>query len=290
MPELPEVEVICRYLAPQVAGRRIREVIASGAPRLFLTPPAELAVRLNGRTITGTGRRGKYLWLAFDDGSRLLLHLGMTGQLFLDSARSVRLLCGEKRGSVRPNAPRFVPDGHTHLRLCFDDRGPDAIFRDTRKFGKVLWLPSGSSDRRLDKLGPDALCVTGSLLFASSRGRKVAIKTMLMDQTVLAGVGNIYADEALFRARVPPVLPAASLTRAQAKRLSRAILAVLKRSIAAGGSSISDYIQPDGADGAYQEERLVYGRKGAPCPRCRTAIARQVLGGRGSYYCPACQK
>jgi formamidopyrimidine-DNA glycosylase len=246
---------------------------------------------LQGRVIGDLERQGKYLLFQLDDGSRLLVHLGMTGQLLMASAQSARLLGAKKKGALKPgNSCAFAPDAHTHLRLSFDDQGEEVFLRDVRKFGKVRWLARGASDARLDKLGPDALSVTGAMLYKRTRGRKVAIKTLLLNQSLLAGVGNIYADEALFRACVRPTRAANTLTRYQCNRLAQAVVATLERSIETGGSSISDYVQPDGADGAYQHERRVYGREGEPCFCCSSAIVRLVIGQRSAHYCPKCQK
>ena len=215
----------------------------------------------------------------------------MTGQIFGSGVASVRLLSSTAGASLAPEeqAASFRPDRHTHLRLRFEDDGPDVFFRDARKFGKVqLMRPDARSDR-LERLGPDALTARGSALFEAVRKRRVAIKSLLLDQAVLAGVGNIYADETLFLAGVRPTRPGRRVTRAECDKIARAIRRVLRRSIVTGGSSISDYVQPDGSEGAYQDERRVYGREGEPCPRCRTRIRRRVLGQRSSHYCPSCQ-
>jgi formamidopyrimidine-DNA glycosylase len=291
MPELPEVEVTRRRIEPRLVGRTIREVVTTAPSYFFLTPPRELKRRLVGRRVMGLSRHGKYLLLDLDDGSRVLLHLGMTGQLFTASARSVRLLRATGQSALSPERQEaFTPDAHTHLVLRFADDGEDVLFRDVRKFGKVRWLPEEASDPRLLKLGPDALTTTGARLFEATRKRKASIKTVLLDQEVIAGVGNIYADEALFRAGIRPGRAARSLTRAECERLSAAIRAVLTRSIETGGSSISDYVQPDGSDGAYQDERRVYARTNEPCFTCGTAIKRIVLGQRSTHYCPTCQR
>jgi formamidopyrimidine-DNA glycosylase len=291
MPELPEVEVTRQRIAPLLVGRTIRSVDTTAPSYFFLTPPRELAKALAGRRVVALDRHGKYLLAQLDDGARLLLHLGMTGQLFTASAQSERLLSSTGRGTLPPEEqPAFRPDAHTHLVLHFEGAGEPLLFRDVRKFGKVLWLPAGKGDARLDKLGPDALGATGALLYDGTRGRKVPIKTLLLDQSVLAGVGNIYADEALFRAGIRPRRAAQSLTRAECTRLAAEVVAVLKRSIETGGSSMSDYVQPDGKDGAYQLERRVYAREHEPCATCGTAITRIVLGARSTHFCKTCQK
>lgn len=291
MPELPEVEVTRRKIAPALVGRVIAGVRTTPPSYFFLTPPSVLKRRLTGRTVISLARLGKYLLATLDDGSRLLLHLGMTGQLFVQGSASLRLLSSTARASLKPEQqPDFKPDRHTHLRLAFTDRGPEVWFRDARKFGKVKWLAPGESDERLDKLGPDALEITGAEFHAAARTRRSAIKTLLLDQSVLAGVGNIYADEALFLTGVRPTRKANTLPRAQCDRLIANTQRVLKRSIDTGGSSISDYVAPDGADGAYQDERMVYAREGEPCKVCGTRIKRVVIGQRSAHYCPRCQR
>lgn len=291
MPELPEVETTRRSIAPHLVGRRIRAVDVTAASYFFLTPPKELAKRLTGRTVEALERHGKYLLAQLDDGSRLFLHLGMTGQLFTASARSVRLLNSTRGGALLPeDQGAFQPDVHTHLVLHFEGAGESVLFRDVRKFGKVRWLGAGKPDARLTKLGVDALTIDGAHLFERSRGRKAKIKTFLLDQSILAGVGNIYADEALFRAKLRPTRAAGSLTRAQCDLLAREVVQVLTRSIETGGSSISDYIRADGSDGGYQHERKVYARAKEPCSVCGTPIKRVVLGQRSTHYCPSCQK
>jgi formamidopyrimidine-DNA glycosylase len=290
MPELPEVEVIRRRVAPLLVGRRIREVTTGRDSYLFLTKPALLRRRLAGCTVEALGRRGKYLVAGLDEGSRLVVHLGMTGQLFSSQVSSPRLLSGTARGALSPEEQvGFRPDAHTHLCLRFEDEGPDLFLRDVRKFGKVLLLDRGQSHPRLDRLGVDALEVSGGELFRATRGRTVAIKNLLLDQAVLAGVGNIYADEALFRAGVRPRRRAGRVTRRECEALAQAIQRVLERSIETGGSSIRDYVAPDGADGSFQDERRIYGRAGDPCDGCGTPIRRVVLGQRSTHYCPRCQ-
>src|SRR5690606_34325595 len=170
VPELPEVEVTRRRIAPLLVGRAIAAVATTRPSYFFLTPPARLRRALAGRRADALERRGKYLVARLDDGSRLVLHLGMTGQLFSSAAMSPRLLRASARAILAPEAQaRFTPDEHTHLRLRFADGGPEVWMRDARKFGKVLWLAPGRSDARLDRLGPDALAADGAALFAASR-------------------------------------------------------------------------------------------------------------------------
>jgi len=291
MPELPEVEVTRRRIAPLLVGRRIRKVETTADSYLFLTRPGSLRRRLAGRRVEALERHGKYLLAELDGGSRLVLHLGMTGQLFASGASSVRLLSATARSALAPEEQAdFRPDAHTHLRLGFDDDGPEVYLRDVRKFGKVLLLASGETHPRLERLGVDALEVDGEQLFAATRGRSVAIKSLLLDQSVLTGVGNIYADEALHRAGVRPTRRAARVTRRECDALAREIRGVLARSIETGGSSIRDYVTPDGSDGGFQDERRVYARAGEPCRACDAPIRKIVVGARGTHYCPRCQR
>jgi formamidopyrimidine-DNA glycosylase len=291
MPELPEVETTRRRIGPLLVGRRIERIETTAPSYFFLTPPAELKRALEGRRIESLDRIGKYLVAGLEGGSRLLLHLGMTGQLFSSQATSVRLLSATARASLAPEEQRsFEPDLHTHLQLRFDGGGPQVYFRDVRKFGKVQWLAPGERNARLDRLGTDALVLTGEDLFEACRGRKAAIKAILLDQSIAAGVGNIYADEALFMAGVRPGRAAGRVTRRECDAIADALHRVLLRSIETGGSSISDYVAPDGADGSYQDERKVYGRAGEPCRECAQPIKRQIVAQRSTHYCARCQR
>lgn len=291
MPELPEVEVTRRQIHAALVGRTVESVKTTAPSYFFLTRPVELKRRLFGRRFEDLARFGKYLVASLDDGSRLLFHLGMTGQLFAAGAGSPRLLSARHRRALSPGEQRsFVPDPHTHLVLAFREPGPSVFFRDVRKFGKVAWIAAGDSHERLDKLGVDALRARGNDLWEAASRRKVPIKTLLLDQEILAGVGNIYADEALFLAQVQSTRPSASLTRAECEAIVRAIRHVLRRSIRSGGSSVSDYIRPDGRDGGFQDEHHVYAREGKPCLRCGATVVRIVIGQRSAHYCPECQK
>jgi len=291
MPELPEVETTRRRIAPLLVGRRIERVETTRPSYFFLTPPDQLKRKLEGRCVESLDRVGKYLVADLEGGARLLLHLGMTGQLFSSAATSVRLLSATVRASLDPDEQRrFEPDAHTHLRLRLEGEGPRVYFRDVRKFGKVQWLAPGERNARLDRLGTDALALEGADLFAACRRRKAAIKAVLLDQSVAAGVGNIYADEALFLAGVRPGRAAGRVTRRECDAIVAGLKRVLLRSIETGGSSISDYVAPDGSDGGYQDERKVYGRKGEPCPTCGEAITRRVVAQRSSHYCARCQR
>ena len=296
MPELPEVEVTRRRIAPLLEGRTIARLSTTAPSYFFLTPPAELKRKLKGQRVAELKRHGKYLFAELDGGDRLMLHLGMTGQLYGAGATSLRLLSSTSRSSLTPEAQEArlaqgsAPDQHTHLVFHFDDGAPDVLFRDVRKFGKALLIAAGKSDPRVEKLGTDALLITPEELQAAAGKRRAAVKGVLLDQGVLAGVGNIYADEALFLAKIRPTRPAARLTKADWKRLLDAAQWVMRRSIETGGSSISDYVQPDGSDGAYQDERRVYARTGEPCKECGAAIVRVLVGQRGTHFCPRCQR
>jgi formamidopyrimidine-DNA glycosylase len=291
MPELPEVEVTRRRLGKLLVGRKISRIVTTKPSYFFLTSPKKLQLELKGQSVKKLERHGKYLLARLDGGSTLLLHLGMTGQLFGEGARSIRLLRAPDRRSKGTERPRgFSPDEHTHLQLEFVDGGPRVFFRDVRKFGKVLLVAAGRSDARLEKLGIDALEADGSHLFAAARARKIPIKSLLLDQAVIAGIGNIYADEALFLAKVSPTRAARRVDAAACAAIVAAAQKVMRRSIQTGGSSISDYVNPDGSDGGYQNERRVYGREDEPCPTCRTPIQRVVIAQRSSHFCPACQK
>ncbi|MGC4090399.1 MAG: bifunctional DNA-formamidopyrimidine glycosylase/DNA-(apurinic or apyrimidinic site) lyase [Polyangiaceae bacterium] len=272
-------------------GRTVARLDTTRPSYFFLTPPGELKKRLEGRRFDALERVGKYLLATLDDGSRLLLHLGMTGQLFAAGSQSPRLLSARTKKTLSDKAqPRFEPDVHTHLVFHLSGRGPAVYFRDVRKFGKVAWIAAGARHARLEELGTDALRASGAELFEALRARSVPIKSALLDQTVLAGVGNIYADEALFMAKVHPLRKAKSLSRAECDAVIAAVKRVMKRSIETGGSSISDYVRPDGSDGGYQSERRVYARTGEPCKRCRTPIERIVVAQRSTHFCPSCQR
>ncbi|MDX2052903.1 MAG: bifunctional DNA-formamidopyrimidine glycosylase/DNA-(apurinic or apyrimidinic site) lyase [Polyangiaceae bacterium] len=315
MPELPEVEIVRRKLAPLLEGRKISAVRTGKPSYFFLTPPKTLIEKLEGRTVRTLKRHGKYLISQLDDGSTLLWHLGMTGQLLVQGAMTPRHTSTPKHAATstgrtnahkketrqsllsrayRPELTRTpkvaTPDPHVHLVLEFADRGPSIAFRDVRKFGKCRWLKPGVLDPRLKKLGVDALEVTGAQLFEKMRKRSAPIKSVLLDQGVLAGVGNIYADEALFLSKLRPTRAARSYSRSQVNFLATNVQAILAKSIELGGSSISDYLHPDGEGGGFQQTFAVYGREGEPCSECGGPIAREVLGQRSTHFCPKCQR
>jgi formamidopyrimidine-DNA glycosylase len=290
MPELPEVELVARYLRPFLLGRRILRVETTAPSYFFLSSPQLLKKALPHRSIISLERVGKYLLLTLDNHEVLLLHLGMTGQLIVDSANNPRLLhAPQKAQRDTRSGAGFSPDRHTHVRIYFDDGGKALYFRDTRKFGKIRLLGRGETDPRIDKLGPDALTLRAETLVNAARKRRTTVKTLLLDQSVIAGIGNIYADEALFLAHVHPQRPASSLSEEECECLATEVRRILRTSIRAGGSSIDDYVHPDGSDGQFQNRFNVYGRTNEPCHRCNTPIERALVGQRGTHYCPQCQ-
>lgn len=271
MPELPEVETIRRALGLQLTGRRI-EAVVQRRPDLRLPLPPELPQRLAGRRIETVRRRAKYLILDLDDGMTILLHLGMSGRLVLDG-------------------PALGP--HEHLTFAVEG-GRTLRFVDPRRFGLLDLCPTPAlgAHPRLVGLGLEPLddAFDGPRLQALLAGRRTALKVALMDQRIVVGVGNIYASEALFRARLSPRRTSMFLRPAQTERLTRAVKEVLLDAIEAGGSSLRDYVQADGELGFFQFRFQVYDRAGAPCPRCGAAVRRIVQAARATFHCPRCQR
>jgi formamidopyrimidine-DNA glycosylase len=269
MPELPEVEVTRRGLAPQLAGRRISGVSVR-EPRLRW-PVSSDVLELAGRTVGTVRRRGKYLLLECGDG-HLILHLGMSG--------SLRVL------------PPETPAGkHDHFDLLLGDRM--LRLRDPRRFGAVLWAAGDiAAHPLLAHLGIEPLsrALTPARLHVLTRGHRAAIKHFLMDGRRIVGVGNIYASESLFRARINPRMPARKLSLDKAEKLVKAIKDTLRAAIRAGGSTLRDFAGADGAAGYAQQRHYVYDRAGKNCRRCRTPIRKLVQGQRSTYFCPTCQK
>lgn len=272
MPELPEVETVRRSLAPKIAG----EVIAS-VQVLFpgcvegMTPEA-LTGRLDGRQIRELFRIGKYLGFGLDDGASLVIHLRMTGRLIFLEPEGIEL--------------------HPHTRALFRFVSGRALrFDDQRKFGRLMWFGDSASLKQRISLGVEPLDpeFTASRLGALLKERKRPIKSFLLDQKLLAGLGNIYADEALFRAGLAPWRPAGSLAEDEVERLHAAVREVLAEGLKYKGTTVRDYVDGDGRTGMFQERLQVYGREGEPCPRCAGTVHRVVLGGRSSFHCPRCQ-
>ena len=271
MPELPEVEATRRGIEPHVLGRTV-VALEVHEPRLRWLVPETLAAQLVGQRVERAGRRAKYLLLELTRGT-LLWHLGMSG--------SLRVL------------PADAPPGlHDHVDLVLDS-GCLLRFNDPRRFGSLHYTTEDPSGHPLlADLGPEPFDkeFDADYLWRITRRRRVAIKVLLMNSHLVVGVGNIYANEALFRARVRPGRAASSLTRIEAQRLVRAIRAVLKVAIRAGGTTLRDYVGADGNPGYFRQKLYVYERKGKPCRVCRTALRAITQGQRSSYYCPTCQK
>lgn len=281
MPELPEVETVMRGLAAVLQGRVIRQASVS-RPDLRWPFPTDLAERLAGARVEGFRRRGKYLLMRLSGGDSVLIHLGMSGRMV---ARAV---------ADRPNAPIL----HEHLALETTD-GMHVGFVDPRRFGSVDLVPTAREDahRLLAGLGPEPLLpdFTPAVLGAALAGKVTPIKAALLDQKVVAGLGNIYVSEALYRAGISPKRLAASVGAVRCARLVPAIRTVLQESIAAGGSSLRDYVQADGGIGFFQERFRVYDRAGLPCEDCPGApacagIRRFVQAGRATFHCPRRQR
>jgi len=271
MPELPEVETVAQELRPLLVGRRFTAAVVTW-PRTLATPDADtLNERIAGRTVVDVGRRGKYLLILLDSGDTLIIHLRMTGGL-----------------SVAPADDPTCND--SHVRVWFDLEGGDRlVFTDARKFGRV-WLVSNSAEV-IGKLGPEPLAwdFTPEVLAARLRKRRTAIKALLLDQTAVAGVGNIYADEALYRARIHPLRSSASLTDDEVAALYEGLRQVLNESIDKRGTLLRDYRTPYGIEGAFQAELRVYKHAGRPCPRCGAIIERIRVTQRSTHFCPQCQ-
>ena len=272
MPELPEVETVRAQLEPVLTGRRFERVEIRD-PRLVRPyEPAEVAAELEGERVAAVERRGKYLIVRFESDRVLLIHLRMTG-------------------SLRHSGDGLGEDPHRRAVVKLDD-GSDVAYRDVRRFGTWLVLEPGELAPYLaTRVGDEPLdaLFTAARLGERLAKRRAPIKAALLDQRTLAGMGNIYVDEALWRARINPLRPAESLDRKELQRLHKAIRATLEAGIARQGSTLRDYALPDGSSGSMQDEFKVYGRGGEPCDRCGTPIAKTRVAGRGTWFCPQCQ-
>lgn len=272
MPELPEVETIRLTLEAKLTGRTIRAVQVNHGKMVEGRSVEEFTGMLAGKVIQGLERRGKYLLLQLSEGLVLALHLRMTGQLTVEPV-----------GQARADAIYLVLqlDNETELR-----------FRDQRKFGKAFIYRQDALPPSLAKLGPEPLTpeFTPDLLKKRLSRHKLAVKKALLNQEIVAGIGNIYADEALFVAGVHPARQVDSLSEAELKRLHAAIRQVLAEGIAHRGTSKRDYLDGEGKPGDYQNQLRVYGRKGLPCPQCGVGVAKMNFGGRGTHFCPLCQQ
>jgi formamidopyrimidine-DNA glycosylase len=293
MPELPEVETVMRGLAAVLEGHRIVEVQQRRAGLRFPFP-ADLVRRVEGRRVLSFRRRAKYMLMRLEGGESLLIHLGMSGRMVAREAGAPMVARLAPQGAASDarghNAP---PEAHEHLVLA-TDHGWRVGFVDPRRFGSVDLVATEAEDshRLLAGLGPEPLedAFTDAVLSASLVGKHTPIKAALLDQTVVAGLGNIYVCEALYRAGISPRRLAASVAGARAARLVPAIKAVLRESIGAGGSSLRDYVRADGELGRFQDTFAVYGREGEPCPHCGSPILRIVQSGRSTFFCPRRQR
>ena len=270
MPELPEVETTRLGLVARVVGHRIRDVVVRDR-RLRWPVPEDLAEHLRGARVREIRRRGKYL--LFDCGKgHLLVHLGMSGSLTV----------------VPPDRP---VRRHDHVDLVLDT-GDIVRLNDPRRFGAVLWVRDPAGHALLEGLGPEPFdeVFGGEYLHRASRGRRVPVKQFLMDSRVVTGIGNIYANEALFAARIHPARAAGRISRSRFDCLTREVRATLTRALAAGGSTLRDFVGSDGRPGYFQQQYAVYGRADQPCPACGAAVRATRHAGRATFHCAACQR
>jgi formamidopyrimidine-DNA glycosylase len=276
MPELPEVETVCRGLAPHLVGRRFIAV-EQRTEKLRIALPERFAERLIGRRVTAVARRAKYILVHLDNGAVMLAHLGMTGRMVI-------------HGDPPP-----APARHDHV-VFHTDAGDTIIFNDARRFGLITLTTVNQLDSHplLAELGVDPIdeALSGATLASLLEGKKTPIKAALLDQKVIAGIGNIYASEILFRAGLSPRRSAHTVAGVRAERLAREIPAVLNEAIEAGGTSLRDYVQASGELGYFQHRFAVYDREGKPCPGCDCAggVRRIVQSNRSTFYCPKRQR
>lgn len=272
MPELPEVETIVRRLRLTLIGQTIQSVkilfpgILHGSPKIFVQS-------LTGAIIREIRRKGKFILFDLTPGGTLILHLKMTGQVLIEP-------------------PSIPADRHTHLIFSFVSSDFQMRYRDIRKFGFFTLIQGNSSDINpyLSRLGPDPFEITSNQFVKILLPRKRTVKSLLLDQSLISGLGNIYVDESLFQARIHPLTRADALSPVQTKTLHRIIKKILTRAIAWQGSTLRDYRRPDGTSGGFQNYHQVYGRTGTPCPFCGTPIKKIRVAGRGTHFCPGCQK
>jgi len=273
MPELPEVETVARELREALPGRRILAVRLEKTD--FIDDPAAMELRLPGSTVLQVRRLGKNLVVDLKNGVgeannlSLLIHLGMTGQIAI----------------ISPEAPVLK---HTHVFLSLDD-GRELRYTDIRRFGRMAILSNGEQERELGELGIEPLEISTEDFRARIGSRKAQIKALLLNQSVMRGIGNIYADESLWRAKIHPRKMGSKLTDDELKRLRRAVQDILSEAIRLRGSSVSDYVDSDGQKGEYQLRHRVYQRDGKKCSRCGSVIRHAIVAGRSSHFCPTCQ-
>jgi formamidopyrimidine-DNA glycosylase len=281
MPELPEVETVARGLRRTIVGRRILSVRLGKTD--FMDDPAALEQHLPGRRIEAVERYGKFMLLRLSQAiganevlangdspsSALLVHLGMTGQ-------------------IAPNPAAQPCEKHTHACFLLDDNR-ELRYTDARRFGRLAYLSAARLAEELRAFGADPLEISSEEFVMQARSRRARIKALLLDQSFLRGVGNIYADESLWRAKLHPGRLGSTLKRAEAKKLHRVLRAILEKAIVLRGSSISDFLDVEGRPGQYQLHHRAYGREGKPCYSCGATIRRAIVAGRSSYFCPKCQ-
>ncbi len=273
MPELPEVEVVCRGLRPLLIGRTLGQVRGSGLPLRLPVPSAELKRWGAGATVLEVRRRGKYLVIVLANQARLVFHLGMTGRL----------------GLFPSETPLAI---HDHLCLGLDNQ-MELRFNDTRRFGSVQVLaPVQDEALHFAALGPEPLLSEFSAVYLMGKAsnRSQPVKNFLMDSRIVVGIGNIYASEILYEARVSPTRPASQVGRAEWQRIVEQTRSILTRAIAAGGSTVDNFVDASGKPGYFQLELKVYGRQGKPCQRCGAGIVKETLAGRSTFSCGGCQR
>jgi formamidopyrimidine-DNA glycosylase len=275
MPELPEVETVLRGLRKRAQGRRIIAVEVLH-PGIIAGDVEDFISRIEGRTAVAVRRKGKVLAAEMaganhPDSAYLIFRLGMTGQVTIQ--------------------PLDVPlEPHTHVRMLFEGRKEELRFRDVRRFGRLRCLTREEFEALFESLGPDAQQATEEEFLRAMRGRRGAIKSWLLNQQGVSGLGNIYADEALFEAGIHPLAQPERVTSPSARRLYRAVRKVLKRAVNLQGTTFRDYVDIEGRPGNFHQRLRVYQKTGEPCPRCRTLIRRIVVAGRSSHFCPHCQR
>ncbi len=275
MPELPEVETVLRGLRKRAQGRRIIAVEVLH-PGIIAGDVEDFISRIEGRTAVAVRRKGKVLAAEMaganhPDSAYLIFRLGMTGQVTIQ--------------------PLDVPlEPHTHVRMLFEGRKEELRFRDVRRFGRLRCLTREEFEALFESLGPDAQQATEEEFLRAMRGRRGAIKSWLLNQQGVSGLGNIYADEALFEAGIHPLAQPERIASASARRLYRAVRKVLKRAVNLQGTTFRDYVDIEGRPGNFHQRLRVYQKTGEPCPRCRTLIRRIVVAGRSSHFCPHCQR
>jgi formamidopyrimidine-DNA glycosylase len=287
MPELPEVETVVRQLEPEVEGHRIEQLEVLDPRWSRPVPAEELGAAVSGSTIERLARRGKYILMGLDGERTLVMHLRMTGNLILREGEEI---LDPSEGRRLYESERSTEERHLRARFVLDD-GRELWFTDPRRFGEAFLIEDSRLDERFGKLGVEPFSpeFTAEALGEMAAGRKAPLKSFLLDQSFVAGVGNIYADEALFRAELHPLSPAGSMKAEHLEALRDGIVAALEAGIDAGGSSIDDYRDARGERGSMQDEFLVHTREGEECLRCGGTIVRIVVGGRSTYFCPSCQ-